>query len=100
MKYQMDNGSIVDTAKAKQYWEEDTNWNGNNHISVNTGSQWTHEKLYLSSKGNYYLEHTSQWQSSLPRAEYISEEEAARWLLRNDHELPEELEKFAEEITE
>lgn len=35
---------------AKEY-EEATWWNGNNHVSKATGSQWDHEKLYLTPKG-------------------------------------------------
>ena len=72
-KFQMEDGTIVNTNKAKCHWDEDTRWNGNNHISVNTGSQWGHETLYLSSKDRYYLVHESQWQGSLPSAEYISD---------------------------
>jgi hypothetical protein len=100
MKFQMEDGSIINTEKAKSHWEEDTNWNGNNHISVNTGSQWVHETLYLSAKDRYYLVRNSQWQGSLPSAEFISDEDAARWLLRNNEELPEALVEHEDEITE
>lgn len=99
-RYQMEDGTVVDTKNAVQTWEESTRWNGNNHISVNTGSQWTHQTLYRSRKGRYYVVTTSQWQGSLPRAEWVSEHEAARWLIANEEELPSDLEKFAEEISE
>ncbi len=99
-KYTMDDGRIVDTTKAKQSWDEDTRWNGNNHISCATGSQWEHETLYLSSKGRYYVEHTSQWQGSTPHAFYVSPSEAAHWLLANGESLPADLEHFAEQICE
>lgn len=99
-RYQMEDGTVIDTSKAKQTWTEDTNWNGNNHISVNTGSQWAHEQLYLSAKGRYYLESWSDYQGSLPSCGFISEEDAARWLMRNNEELPESLASYADAISE
>jgi hypothetical protein len=98
--FQMADGAIVNTAQAKCCWAELTRWNGNNHISVNTGSQWAHETLYLSRKGRYYLVGHSQWQGSLPSAEFISDEQAARWLLRNNEELPEALAAYEDSVTE
>lgn len=97
MKIKTEDGTIIDTEKAKQTWQEETDWNGNNHISRNTGSQWEHETLYLSSKGRYYLVHESQWQGRLPSAEFISDEQAAQWLALNEHEVPAELEAMASE---
>ena len=99
-KYKMEDGSIVNTDKATKSWGEELDWDGNNHISRATGSQWDHEELYRSSKGRYYLEHTSQWQDSRPHAEFITNEEAALWLLANDYELPQDLKEFEEQICE
>lgn len=98
-RYRID-GFIVDTANATAKWGEDTRWNGNNHISVHTGSQWEHQTLYRSRRGRYWIEYTSQWQGSTPHAEWLSPQEAARWLLQNNDELPEDLTAFAEEICE
>jgi hypothetical protein len=98
-RYRVEN-TIVNTDNAIDSWEEATRWNGNNHISKATGTQWDHQKLYKSRKGRYYVEHTSQWQGSTPRAEWVSPQEAARWLLQNDHELPEDLEQYADEVSE
>ena len=99
-KYQMEDNSIVNTEKALSSWKEDTRWDGRNHISVNTGSQWNHETLYLSRKERYYIVHESAWQGSLPHASFIDDEDAAHWLLANGHELPEALMEFEEKITE
>ena len=93
-------GSIVDTDTAKNEWEENTTFDGSNHISKATGSQWTHETLYLSSKGRYYIVRTSQWQGSLPEARFVDNEEAAKWLLLNDHELPDDLAPLKNEVCE
>jgi len=90
-RYRMDDGTVVDTEKAAQSWSENTRWDGNNHISKATGSQWAHEELFRSRKGRYYVEHTSQYQGSTPHVEWVSREEAARWLLAQDNELPDDL---------
>jgi hypothetical protein len=92
--------TIVKTENATQSWEESTFWDGNNHISRATRTQWTHQTLYRSRKGRYWVEHMSQWQGSHPHAEWISPEGAARWLLANDHELPEDLRHLEEEVSE
>lgn len=99
-KYRMDDGTIVDTDKAQQHWGEASDWNGSNHISRATGSQWHHQTLYKSRKGRYYIEHTSQWQGAREHVEWVSNEEAARWLLHNDHELPEDLKQLEDEVCE
>ena len=99
-RYAIDDGTVVDTANATQDWTEETYWDGRNHISKATGSQWDHQTLYRSRKGRYYIVRTSQCQGSRDHAEWISPEEAARWLILMEHDLPEELQKFAEEVSE
>ena len=100
MRYKLNNGKVFDTDKAKKTWEEDREWDGRNHISVNTGSQWDHEQLYLSKSGNWFLESWSDYQGSLPSIENISARDAAVWLSLNNEELPIELEKVKIEIME
>ena len=51
-KYAMGDGMIVDTDKAQASYKEATRWDGKNYISVATGDQWIHEKLFQSRKGN------------------------------------------------
>lgn len=98
--YRMDDGTVVKTENATESWDEATRWDGNNHISKATGSQWVHETLYKSRKGRYYVVHESQWQGSTPHAEWVSNHEAARWLLNNEHELPDDLAPLEEEVSE
>ncbi len=100
MTYRLDDGTVVKTENAKRSWNEDTRWNGNNFISVATGSQWNHQTLYCSRKGRYWVEHESQWQGSTPHAEWVSNHEAARWLLANGHELPDDLRALEVEVSE
>ncbi len=98
--YKMDDGTIVRTERAQNSWEESTHWDGHNHVSDATGSQWEHETLYLSAKGRWYVEHTSQWQGSEPSARYVDDREAAAWLLSCDHDVPGKLAAAAAEIEE
>lgn len=86
-----------DTEKAKCF-NELTEWNGNNHISVPTGSQWDHQTLYLTSGGRWVLEHSSQWQGSKDTWEFISSEQAKDWMLLNEKENA--LKKYFGEIDE
>jgi hypothetical protein len=79
--YKMDDGTIVKTTNATDSWNEDTNFDGSNHISVATGSQGRHQTLYRSRKGRYYIEHTSNYQGDLARAEWISKHHATGWLI-------------------
>jgi len=99
-RYAIDDGAVVDTDAAKQSWKEAARWDGSDHISVATGSQWEHQTLYLSRKSRYYLEHTSQMQRTQPRAEWIDRREAAAWLILNEHELPDDLAAEGEEVSE
>jgi hypothetical protein len=86
----MEDGTIVKPENAVEKWGEETDWDGDNHISRATGSQWNHQTLYKTRKGRYWVEHESQWQGSRPHAEWVSEQEAARWLILMDHDLPDD----------
>lgn len=98
--YRMSDDTVVKTENATAHWNEDTYWDGHNHISKATGSQWEHETLYRSRKGRYYVESTSAYQGRRDSAEWVSKEEAARWLLANGEELPADLAKLEAEIVE
>ena len=73
----------LDTAEA---FDEATRWDGNNHISLVTGSQWDHECLYRTASGRWVLNHWSQWQGSSESWTEVSNSEAATWLVTNGHE--------------
>ena len=91
---------VVDTDNASKSYEEATYWDGHNNISKATGSQWEHETLYRSRKGRYYVVRTSQWQGSKDAAEFVSPEEATRWILGNEGEVPADLKSVEESVTE
>ncbi len=59
-------GRWFDASKA-QAWEERTEWDGSNHISLATGSQWDHERLYRTAKGEWTVQCWPQLQEDRPR---------------------------------
>ena len=99
MKF-LEGGVIFDTERAAATWEEASDWNGSNHISRATGSQWNHETLHKSAKGRYYKVMSSNVQGSQDEMEILSPREAAAWLLLNDHELPDDLRELEGEVVE
>ncbi len=75
-----------------QQWNEGTRWNGRNHISLATGSQWNHQRLYRTRKGRWVVYHWSQWQGSCDSYEEVTSAQAAQWFARNEYDdVPEEL---------
>ena len=99
-RLQMDDGTFVDTDNATKTWKEDTRWDGHNHISKATGSQWEHETLYKSRKGRYFVVHSSAYQHKADRAEWIGNHAAASWLIANGHELPTDLAELEAELVD
>jgi hypothetical protein len=69
--------------------EENTYFNGNNHISRSTNSQWNHEELYFTASGNWIKLEYSDYQGTNPVFTAISLEDASEWLIKNRIE-PEE----------
>lgn len=78
-------GRWFDPKKAEKF-DEDTRWDGNNHISLATGSQFNHERLYRTAGKCWILHSWSQWQGSGESYQEIDNNEAARWLVANGHE--------------
>ena len=74
-----------DDEKAEKF-KEMRDWDGSNWISVATGSQWNHQDLYRTAGGRWVLHHWSQWQGSRDWYEFISNERARDWLLKNGHD--------------
>lgn len=70
-----------DLDKAKCFGEE-TVWDGHNHISVNTGSQWAHQCVYRTAGGTWILNEYSAYSETW---EKIGEKEAFEWLAKNGH---------------
>jgi hypothetical protein len=81
------------SSDAATRYEEGRRWDGQNHISLATRSQWDHEALWRTKSGAWVLHWWSQWQGSQDTWEIIDADKAARWLIRNGRDLPEELRK-------
>jgi len=84
-------GRWFNADKADKFYEG-RDFDGSNHISRATGSQWEHETLYHTAKGKWVLYHWSQWQGSRDSYTVISDQDSYRWLIRNGHhdEVPDE----------
>jgi len=74
-----------DQEKAEEY-TEGCRWDGNNNISLATGTQWDHEVLYRTAGGRWVLHSWSQWQGSIPTFEFVGDTAAREWLLRNERD--------------
>ena len=83
-KVTLDDGRWFETEEAKLY-KNDTDWNGQNHVSVVTGSQFHHQWLYRTKSGLWILNCWSNYQNEIETYSEISEAEAEQWLLRNGH---------------
>lgn len=99
-RYRMEDGTVIDTARASAQWEEVRYFDGKNRRGAATGSSTEHERLYRSRRGRYYIEHWSQWAGSTPYVRWIDKRAAAAWLLANEAEIPDDLREAADEITE
>lgn len=65
---------------AAEKFEEDTFFDGSNHISRATGSQWTHQELFRTKKGQWVL-HTWGGYGNSSSWEFVAESVAKEWLL-------------------
>ena len=99
-RYRMEDGTVIDTANARQSWSECRDSDGSNLIGRSSRSQWNDQTLYESRKGRYYIEYESRIQGQMNHCEWISDQEAVRWLLINDKEVPERLTHLVEEVAE
>jgi hypothetical protein len=87
-RYRMSDSTVIDTANATASWRDSDG----------------RTELYRSRRGRYYVAHTMQWKGSqhAPRVfcEWISDHEAVRWLLANEHKIPAELLPLVEDVSE
>ena len=88
------NGSTskFDANKALCYCEA-RRWDGSNHISLATGSQWEHERLYRTSGAKWILKH---WSAQGETYEEITAAQAASWLVQNAYDIKELATQIAE----
>ncbi|MCO6011561.1 ribbon-helix-helix domain-containing protein [Actinoallomurus purpureus] len=86
-----------DLDKAEKF-EEDTEWDGNNMVSVHNVGQYGHQMLLRTAGGRWILNSWSQWEGSKDIYGYVSDERARDWLMVNkDYDV---IEKYLGEIEE
>ena len=100
MRFRMNDGTVVNTEKASMSWTGNQFFDGSNLCCKHTGTQYTAEDLYRSSKGRYYIVTSSIWQDAVDSARFISKEHAAAWILVNGDQLPEDLKDAALKVEE
>ena len=99
-RYQMEDGTVIDTNNATMTWFECRDSNGSNLIGRSSCSQWHDQTLRRSRKGRYYIQYESRVQGERDRCEWVSPERAAAWLLLNEEELPDDLKQLEETVSE
>ena len=77
-----DTGGTLYYGAVAMVYEEGTTWDGNNHISTATGSQWEHEEVVRTKRGRYYVVSSSQRQGSQSKAKALDIGGVAKWLVR------------------
>lgn len=85
-----------DLDRAEEY-DEVRRWDGNNMVSTNTG-KYGRQTLYRTAGGRWVLLETSQWAGVEPTWEFLSDERARDWLLRNEQD--DVVERYLGEIPE
>lgn len=83
-------GKWFDKDKA-QKWKEGTWWDGRNHVSKSTGSQFYHEEIFKTKTGKWVLCSWSNYQGTTETYIEISKEEAAEWFIKNEVDHPKAL---------
>ncbi|MER6605958.1 ribbon-helix-helix domain-containing protein [Streptomyces sp. NPDC000927] len=85
-------------SKSADVYDEETEWDGRNEISVNQLGEFGHQALYRTKGGRWVLNTWSQRQGSADRYEFITDAIAKDWLLRNNQD--EAFKKWFGELTE
>lgn len=78
------NGRWFDKDKSKEY-EEGTDFDGRNEISMATGDRFLHQSLFKTVGGSWVLMKWSQWAGQQTTYELVTDEEAQKWLIQNGY---------------
>lgn len=86
-----------DPAAASRY-DEGTRWDGSNHVSLVTGSQWDHQTLYRTKGGRWVLNCWSQRQGHAQTYQFVDDQRARDWMIRCEYPSEQIAEIFGEEL--
>lgn len=96
----MSDGMIVNTKNARIIWEQAQDYDGKHLIGRCTRSNSAEQTLMKSRRGRYYVVRSHGPRDNQSSAEWVSHEEAVRWLTLNDYDVPEDLEDLLEKLTD
>lgn len=65
-----------------EVYHEATRWDGNNNVSIHT-ARFDHQQLLRTAGGRWVLCCWSQWQGTQTTYQFVSEETARDWLIKN-----------------
>lgn len=98
MIYTLPNGETFDTGSASLSWSEASDWDGQWWQGRETKAYLTDQRLYLAREGGFFVETDPLMRPTDRTLRQISDEDAIRWLLRNDHAVPERLRLLIDEV--
>jgi len=83
-------GRTIDTTLAIQTWIEETRFENDVSVSVNTGSPFQTQRLYQSSQRNFYIVTENNYPESVAdtTAAFVTERQACAWICENSHTIP------------
>ena len=89
--YCMADNTIVDADNTARLRHAASDSNGSSMSRRAAGTQGGQQRLCKTHAGRYWLECSSERQGGTGWAEWLDDPAAARWMLRNGHELPADL---------
>lgn len=88
-----------DRDKAEEF-PETTRWDGSNHISRATGSQWDHEMLFRTAGGRWVLKWWSQRDGAAEQVRFVDVDAVRHWLLTNEYDTQAVAEAIGEDVAD
>lgn len=77
-------------------FEEDTRWDGSNHVSLATNDKFEHQQLLRTAGGRWVLNRWSQWEGRPDIYEFVTDDQARDWLISQSRDKA--VEKYFGEI--
>lgn len=74
------------SSDAAEYYVGSKDWDGNNNVDRNTGSQWHRQGVYRTKQGRWVLAELSSVQGQPDTYTLMTDEQARDWLLLNDED--------------
>jgi len=94
----IDRDHVVNTDLASGKWREERDWDGHYMCGRSSGSHWHDQVLFRAKNGRFYTVTYSRVEGENDCAEWISPTQAIRWLLLNEHILPDDLEGERDQV--